>query len=321
MERIDPKQITEKTARQLQAASYPGSRLALVHTAIALGCSLVLTLLSYFLNHQVAGTGGLAGIGTRSVLQSVQSILALALTAAMPFWEFGFVAAAIGYARQEQVSPKHLLKGFGKLFPLLRLLLLQAALYSLLLTLAMQLASTVVLLTPLGGGMLEMVESLSQNAEFVQTGMLPEEMLMPLVKAALPAYVVGLLVFVLAAIPVSYRLRLTPYMVLDGSKRVLFAMVAGNRIMKGNCLDFFKLDLHFWWYWVLQGVCSLLAFGDVLLPLIGVQLPISADAAMFLFYGLQLVLSLVLSWRWRATVETAYAVAYDTLTQAYRVEK
>ena len=315
MEILNPRQLKQQTAQRLSAASYPPQKLALLHTGIALGCSLVLTLISYFLNHQVSGTGGLAGIGTRSVLQSIQSILSMGLSVAMPFWEFGFIAAAMGYARQENVGFKDLCKGFRKFGPILRILLLQAMLYMLILVAATQLASILVMITPLGAGMMELVESLSQNAEFMQTGVFPEAMLEPLIRAAIPAYVATGVLFAVAAIPVSYRLRLATYMVLDGQNRALLAMLTSNRAMKGNCIGLFKLDLRFWWYWALQGVCGLLAFGDVLLPLVGVELPFGPDTAMFLFYGLQMAGSLALAWAWRAPVETAYALAYDVITK------
>ena len=73
-------------------------------------------------------------------------------------------------------------------------------------------------------------------------------------------------------------------------------------------------NVVFWWYWGLQLLCGLLAFGDVLLPMMGVALPFGADTALLLFYGLQLAASLAVAWLWRAPVETAYALAYDTLT-------
>lgn len=315
MEVLNPRQLKQHTAQRLSAASYPPQKLALLHTGIALACSLVLTVVSYLLSDQVASTGGLAGIGMRSVLQSAQSVLSLALTVAMPFWEFGFIAAAMGYARQENVGFKDLCKGFRRFGPLLRLLLLQAMVYMLLLVTAAQIGSIVIMATPLGSGMMDLVQSLSENETFMQTGMFPEEMLEPLIRAAIPAYVATGVLFAVAAIPVSYRLRLATYMVLDGQNRALLAMLTSNRAMKGNCIGFFKLDLSFWWYWALQGVCGLLAFGDVLLPLVGVELPFDGQTAVFLFYGLQMAGSLALAWAWRASVETAYASAYDVITK------
>ena len=144
MKQLSPIEVKNKTAQRLNGASYPPQRLALIHAGIALLGSLVLTIISYFLNRQVATTGGLSGIGMRTALQSAQSVLSLALTVAMPFWEFGFVIAAMKYARQQAVGISDLTKGFGKIGPILRLIFFQILLYTILLTLALQVASTVV---------------------------------------------------------------------------------------------------------------------------------------------------------------------------------
>ena len=316
MEMLDSRQLRAQTARRLQEAAYPPRRLALLHSGIALACSLALTVVSYFLSRQISGTGGLSGIGTRTVLQSVQSVLSTALTVGMPFWEFGFIAAAMGFARQETVGPKTLLTGFRRFRAIVGLLLLQIIIYGLMAVVAAQIASAAVLMTPFGTGLLEVMQTLSENAEFMESGVFPQEMMEQLLQAAIPVYVTAGLLFIAAAVPLSYRLRLCRYFALDMERpRGIACLLQSSRAMKGNCMAFFKLDLSFWWYWALQGVCSLLAFGDVLLPLIGIELPIGADAAMFLFYGLQLAGSLALAWAWRAPVETAYALAYDHITE------
>ena len=137
---------------------------------------------------------------------------------------------------------------------------------------------------------------------------------MQILEAAMPVYIVMALVLVALCIPVSYRLRLVPYMIMDGQNAALKAMLHSNRTMKGKCFDFFKLDLGFWWYWVLQFACSLLVFWDLLLPALGISLPIDGPAAMFLFFLLQSLGSLAISWAFQSRVETTYALAYDTLT-------
>ncbi|MBQ3252138.1 MAG: DUF975 family protein [Oscillospiraceae bacterium] len=313
---MDIQNIKQRTARCLSGATYSPRRLALLHTGIALAGSLVLMIVSYLLSRQMAGTGGLAGIGTRTALQSVQTVLSMGLTLATPFWELGFLAAVMDYARQQPTTPKGLLRGFQRIGPLLRLMLLQGLIYGLILFAAMQLASTVVMLTPFGGGLLQLMQNLSESEQFLQTGVVPEAMLMPLMKAALPMYVVSMVLFVAAIVPVSYRLRLARYILLDQERpRALVALVASNRAMKGNCVAFFKLDLSFWWYWLLQGVCAGIALGDVLLPLLGVTLPFGPEVAVFVFGGLQMVGLLLLAYYWRSSVETAYAVAYDTVTE------
>ena len=56
-----------------------------------------------------------------------------------------------------------------------------------------------------------------------------------------------------------------------------------------------------------------LCYGDYLLPLAGVTLPISREGAMYLFYALALVAELGLyAWK-KNQVFVTYALAYDQL--------
>ena len=314
MHMLDPKLLKQQTAQRLSAASYSPRRLALIHTGVSLVCSLVLTVISFLLSQQVAGTGGLSGLGTRAVLQSVQSVLSMVLSLAMPFWGFGFVAAVLGLARKQRVEPRDLTAGFRKVGPIARLLLLQAALYGVMAFAAIQASTIAVMMTPAGNGLAEIMERLSRDTEFMQYGVLPEEMMEPLLKAATPVYAGAAVLFVGLAIPVTYRVRLAPYIVMEeGNNRAFRALLQSNRLMRGHGFAFFKLDISFWWYWLLQVLCSVLAYGDVWLPMVGVELPFDADVALFVFCGVQILGASVLAWCWRAPVETTYAVAYNAL--------
>lgn len=314
MELISSRQLKQDGAKRLEEACFAPKKLALIHTGIAMGVSLVLTLISYLLSRQMELTGGLAGIGIRTLLQSVQWILPLLMSLVMPFWEAGFVFCAMNMARGRDATPKCFLEGFRRLGSLLALFLLQTALYVLIAMAAMQVASTLVMFTPFGIPLLQIMQTLSADAAFLQTGTVPQSMMEQLITAAIPMYVAMVLLFAVLAVPVSYRLRLAQYAVLDDAPLGgLKAMLASSRYMKGNCLAFFKLDLSFWWYWLLQLLLGMVAYGDVLLPLLGISLPFGADVAMFVFYGLHMAGALALAWACRSSVETTYACAYDAL--------
>lgn len=313
---MDISTIRLEAKSRLENTAYCPKKLALIHAGAAILCSLVLTVINLILANQMSGTGGLAGMGTRAVLESAQSVLSLALSLALPFWTYGFVAAALKMARGQDFSPKDLLRGFQRFGPLLRLMLLQGLLYTLVAFLAIQIGSIVATVTPLGAELMAVAqEQLMGNMAYLEQGILSDEVAVQILKAAVPVYIVILALFALLCIPVSYRLRLAPYMVMDGQNAALKAMLASNRAMKGNCFGFFRLDLGFWWYWGLQLACSLLAFWDLLLPAVGITLPIDGTVAMFLFFLLQSVASLAIAWAWQSRVETTYALAYDGLKE------
>ena len=51
----------------------------------------------------------------------------------------------------------------------------------------------------------------------------------------------------------------------------------------------------------------------VLLPLVGIQLPIGETGSFFLFYGLGTALQIFVLWGFQGQVLTSYALVYDRL--------
>ena len=99
----------------LASASYNPRKLALIHGGVMLGISLLITLVNFLLSKQIDSATGLSGLGTRTTLGTIQSILQIANTVLMPFWEIGFLAAAVNMVRKEQTGPRTLLSGFHRL--------------------------------------------------------------------------------------------------------------------------------------------------------------------------------------------------------------
>jgi hypothetical protein len=91
------------------------------------------------------------------------------------------------------------------------------------------------------------------------------------------------------------------------------AMVNSFNITKGSCLQVLKIDLSFWWFYLLQLFSIVLCYADTILPALGVSLPVSGVTAAFLFYILGTLLQGVLLWQWEARRVTVYGLAYRTL--------
>ena len=84
-------------------------------------------------------------------------------------------------------------------------------------------------------------------------------------------------------------------------------------MMKGNCLKVMRLDLSFWWYYLLSFVATAVAYGDVLLAWAGISLPWSETVGYFLFYGIYMVIRFGLFYFFLARVTAAYALTYDVI--------
>lgn len=314
----DRRALKEYTGRVLADAAYAPKKLSLIHTAASLAVTLVLVVISFILTRQIDGTGGLAGLGTRSILETAQTVLQFASTLLLPFWEIGFLYAAIRMARKEETGPRALVEGFRRFGPVLRLMLLRSLLAIGVLLLCSQVATTIYLLTPFSASYFQLYDTLMGNAATATdpTALLDEATMQAMAESILPVAIISAVLAIALLIPLLYRFRLAEYVIMDTPGTGAFAALrASNRMMRSNCVAMFRLDLSYWWFYLAQAVIALVGYGDVLLAALGVALPMSADTAYFLFYLLYIGGQLVLLWQVRSAVETTYAAAYDVLKE------
>lgn len=303
----------EKAALALQAARFSPAKLALIHTGIAVGLNLVIMVINYLLNQNMGG--GLAGMDTRAVLQTVQMALSTAYMILTPFWSMGLVGTILRLSRQESAQPEDLLEGFRRFGPTLRLMLLQGILYFAVMMACLNFATMIFTFTSLSDSMYAQLEPIVAGSTTGQL-MLDTETIMALQPSMIPAYVIFGVLFCVVAIPLFYRFRMAQYVLMDQKGTgALAAMVLSARMMKGKRLQLFRMDLSFWWYYLLQLIIACAAYLDVLLPALGISLPISGDALLFGSFGLYLVLQLLFAYKCLAPVQTAYACAYDMLKE------
>lgn len=298
--------------KSLSAAQYDPKKLTVIHAGAALLLSLVISILNLILSEGIDSTGGLAGIGTRSVLELIQSVLSIFTYIALPFWELGFVFTAIGFARQDSVSPSSLLQGFRRFGPALRLFLLQLLMYLGVMLACMNLASMVFAMTPFATPLMELMMPMLESAS-TEIPVIEADLAMQIMKAAIPMYVIFFILFAAVSVPLAYRFRMSRYAVMDEAPGALAALVQSSRMMKGHRVALFRQDLRFWWYYAIQIAFSLLSAGDVFLAIAGVILPVDGLVLSFLFYTLSLALNLAFAWRYKAHVETTYACCYEVL--------
>lgn len=305
--------LEQAAGQRLERAEYDPKKLSAIHAAISLGVTLLLSLVSLFLNRQIHNTGGLSGIGSRTALMSAQSVLQLAANLALPFWEVGFLYCALQLSRGRSSQPKDLTAGFRQWSRLLRLWLLQGILYFGIAFLAIQAASILCAMTPLGTQMLEAMEPFMNNTALLEKG-LSDVQIEALLKAMIPVYAIAGAAFLAIALPFFYRFRMSSYLVFDQTYlRPMEAMRFSRRMMQGNCVALFKVDLHFWWYYGLLLLCAAASYLDVLLLAFGVTLPVSAEAAAIVCLGIHSIAGLLIARSFRSRVATVYACAYDSL--------
>ena len=125
-------------------------------------------------------------------------------------------------------------------------------------------------------------------------------------------FAIFVLAYAAVCIPLSYRLRFADYILLEGEGGRQ-AMIQSFLLTRGSCKEIFKLDLHFWWFYLLQLLALALCYGDGILSLLGVTLPINSNLRYFLFYTIGLLLEGFLFCRYQGQRLTTSALAYDAL--------
>lgn len=307
----DSRGLKASAADRLRRAPQ-AQRIILIWAGASAGLSLLVSFLSFLLSSQIELTGGLSGIGLRSVLSTAQSLLSLANMALAPFWSLGYTACVLRFVRQENAGPGDLLAGFRRFGPALRLMLLRYALYMGLAIGAVYLGSILLSMTPLA---LPMYEAMESNQELILSGTVTEELLLSMMDAMIPILIGCVVLYIILIIPVSYRLRLAEFRLMDEPKcGALMAMRDSNQLMRRRCVSLFKLDLSFWWYFLAELLAAALCYGDVFLPALGVTLPFGSDTAFFLFYVIGMAAQVALLYFRGNYVQTTYGVFYGTVS-------
>lgn len=287
----------------LEEASYDPKKLMLIHSGATIALSLVLAAVDYLLQQGISDTGGLGGVGLRSILETVQTVLLYGQVAALLFWQIGYVHVSLRIGRRQSVAPADLLEGFRRFGPVLRLQLMMGLLLTGVVMACAYLASMIFAFTPYGSVVMEAYEIGSEAA-----------MMAAMEETMVPLMVILLVVLLILAVPYYYRLRMASFSLMDDPNGgAIMAIRKSRYFMRRNRLNLLKLDLSFWWFYALQFVTTLVADGGYILPLLGVELPWSGEASYYIFLLLCYVCQLVLYW-WRGNeVQVTYAMAYEAL--------
>lgn len=310
---LDYKRLREQAKRALTLADVSPRKLVMLHSGVTIGLGLVLSVLSYLLGLGIDQTGGLSGIGTRSILETAQSVLQIVNLVLLPFWSLGYIRAALQWRDGEAVDSRTLFFGLKHWGPALRKMLLQGIVYFALMIVGAQLSVIVFMMTPAAQSMYALMEEMTAQGITDPYEMVQSEAYMAAAMKAAPFALVGMLLFIL---PVAWRLRFADYALMEAPEQgALRAIIKSLALTRKNFLPLLKLDLRFWWFYLAEGLILVLGYGDLLLGFAGVELGIHADAAMFVFYIAALICEFGLYVWKKNEVFVTYTLAYGQLAQ------
>lgn len=309
--------IKADAARAYRLAREP-KKVVLAYSGFTILAAVLLTLVSNYLIDQIEGTGGLSNFGIRSILSTAQSVLPILQAVVLMGLEFGYLHAVLRMSRGQYADHTDLKTGFQRLGPILRLNLLQGFRFLGLGFLAFYASMMLYMATPLSEPVAEilmpLVTEASTSADVM--ALMDEATLAAATEAMLPLFLIFGILYSLLAIPMYYRLRFSVYVLLDDpSGSAMLAMRKSTQLLRGNKLRLLKLDLSFWWFYLLNLLAPVVSYGDVILPMLGIRLPFSETFGYYLFYGLYLAMLFCIYYFLRNPVEMAYAKAYDFIAE------
>ena len=308
------KYLKVKAANRLESGKDP-KKVILVYSAVVALSALAVNVVQFILDSQISKTGGLQNIGTRSALSTLSSVLPLVQTLVLMCLGLGYTAAVLRLVRRQYASEKTLKAGFERFWLLLRTRLLQALIYGGIAFLLSYVAMAIFMLSPFSDRLSSLALSLSAAGAITPEALLNNTALLASAyEALMPMMVIYCILLVIVIWAVSYRFRLVDYLLIDQPQLgALSALRTSRQKMKGHIKELFKLDISFWWYYLLRALSAGLIYLDMVLAILGVQLPLSPTASFFGVILAYLGSDFVLNYFFLNRVEMAYALFYDIL--------
>lgn len=311
---IPSNKILKSNALLRLSQAEQAGKIVLIYGAVITAMAALVTIINYCLGLQISRMGGLSNMGAKSVLSTIQSVLPMVQSAIAMCLNIGYLAAMLRVAREQHTSVQTLKLGFDRFWLMLRVTILQSCIYMALCFLASWVAAQIYMFTPYAASLMDLLEPYVSGTAINMDFMLDEVVYGQLMRAMVPMLLLFAALYLLVLIPVSYSFRMVNYIIVD--KPAISAMGAlreSRKMMKGNRVRLFKLDVSLWWWYLLTAALSILAYGDTILAAAGVPLPFSEDVGYFLFFFLflagQFAMLIFLSNR----VEVTYAQVYEKL--------
>lgn len=299
--------IKARAKKTLSYTPWDVKKIVLVYSLVALCVSPLLTGINGLLLSAAENAQGLSGLGVTSMLETVSSVLNTAWMIFSMFWVPGILYCALQLLREQDPWPKGLLRGFTKWVSILKYNILVVLF---IFALAMFISPVVSIVSlPFMGQFQEMLSAVpateADMVAYLET--LPTQQLF---YAVMPMMILMFGAMFAVLIPLSYRVRLVNLLLLDEERLgVREAIRYSFRLTKGSCLQLLRLDLSFWWYYLLIFIVAVLPMASVL-PLFNSR---SATAATLICDAAAAILGVGVHMLGLIKVNTANAVAYDHL--------
>lgn len=310
---------------KVRAAALAEENRSALRQLVLLYCGVLAALilgsngLNLYLDSQIGTTGGLDGMGLRSVLQTIQEILVFVNMYFSPFWSAGFLFAMMAMVRGREPEKRDLVEGFRRFGRVLAHMAFRFLVMVMLGALAVNLGAVLFSLTPMGQEFAREMAPILENSALINADgttnlqLIPQELLLRygILLTVLVAAIFGLLYLCL-----SYRFRLSMYLVLDRPIGAVQAHFLSMRLMRGHKWQMFKMDLGYWWYYLLMLLVSAVGYLDAIMTMMGLPLPMDPTVMYFVTLAVYSLLLTGLSLWKKPRVDASYVLAYECIAKA-----
>ena len=294
-------QIRQDATKRLQQDQGGFSRLVFIHTAITVGASLLLLLISWLSTSLTPG-GGLSNMASQDMLSTIQTMLQFAIAILSPIWEASLIFCALRLIRDQEYTTRDLTAGFRRWGAILGSLILRGLIYFGFSMACYFATSILVSFVPIPASVQK------DLLAFVEAPAFP-------MAASLYYFVavIGIIFAInlcLVLIPRVYLHRLVEYRIMDQSTcGGLQAILQSRILMKGHRRKLFLLDLSFWWYYLLEGAIAAFSLSYLFIPDLGMSLEI----ATWVFTLTSLLAQLALYYYAKPKLAISYALFYQNI--------
>lgn len=311
MDVLNPQSLRKRAQFALRRGREP-KKITYAYAGITLAIGLVIFLADLWLDNQISGTGGLSNLGSRAIFSTAQQAIPMLSTFVAMCLDLGYLSGLMRISRGQYADHTDLKTGFRKFWPLVRLSLIQVALYVAIAILAMQAGTLLFMLTPWADPLMDVLYPLAMSGATT----IEETVLLQLAELMVPMLVVIAVVFLVILMPFLYRMRMAPFFLLDDPRgRAMAAIRGSSQMMRRRFGQMLKIDLSLWLYYLVTALMNLVLWLDVILAMLGIVVPMDGELFSLVIYGLSLLLQFGLLLFLRTPAEVTYLTAYDSLRE------
>lgn len=291
-------QLRQQAAQRVSAQE-PHAKKVLGYYVLAFGgLSLLINLLTLMITNATEGMVTLTQVNFRTGLTALNSVITTVAGIVSYLLNAGHSGVALEIARGNEPQPRHLTWAFSYVWKIL-LCGLRMVLWMFLFVYGFTIVASGILTTQL----LAVPGALSGQPDMEAITPLVMNMVIGIVIATLAVYLFLMI-----------RRRLYFFYLYDHSNMPAGQLPkASIRLLKGSCWQFFRIDLSYWWFYLLMLLCSCLSVVPMFLP---EQLPISSNVVMLLTSVISIALNCLVLYVGKNRIWVTYALAYDQLLKA-----